>query len=69
MMLLATYPEIHQMNKPCVISLWGLEVQLQHLLRGLGGKTSVGENETEVNASGRGPSNANPVSVDEIKSF
>lgn len=39
------------------------------LLRGLSGKTPLGENETEVNASGRGPSNANPVSADEIKSF
>ena len=39
------------------------------LLRGLGGKTPVGENETEVNASGRGPSNANLVSADEIKEF
>ena len=39
------------------------------LLRGLGDKTSVGVNETAVNADGRGPSKANPVSADEIKKF
>ena len=39
------------------------------LLPGPGDKTSVGVNETAVNADGRGPSKANPVSADEIKKF
>ena len=34
-----------------------------------GDKTSVGVNETAVNAGGREPSKANPVLADEIKKF